>query len=312
MLFAIDHGVAAIHLALDYAMVRASIPAAPTGAGDDFGKTARDRLLQRHGALLELLGTLSWRALREATILVAQMREDIYEEDVLAEIAKPGQAEITLDTQKARPYLPVFFTITFKDSRFNGAAAIQRMVCQWSFPDGLCESNWNVCHYFSGRERTPAKPFPPPAGSSAAPVPPPTETPAPHQDRPSKLEHLLARAWRFIKHPASRKPSMETVTIYAAVRGQRSPVSQQVGESTLKNTIQVQRTKVVHHDRIFTEFVTLSIALAGLLSGALDQLGKLDFLPASIAIIALGFGADSVKNLLTQTPKTSPPPKNPS
>ena len=39
------------------------------------------------------------------------------------------------------------------------------------------------------------------------------------------------------------------------------------------------------------------------MSGALSQLGKLDFVPATIAIVALGFGADSIKNLLTQPRK---------
>ena len=147
MFFAIDHAVAAIHLALDFAMVRASIPvdgmATPSGgaaavltsqmdqpsAGTAVGETAalnapaeggpaaaadpktvvpasspvqpkpfsslatsqRERLLKQQPVLMELLGTLSWRALREATQLVAQMREDIYEQDVLSEIGKKGR-----------------------------------------------------------------------------------------------------------------------------------------------------------------------------------------------------------------------------
>jgi hypothetical protein len=159
MLFAIDHGAAAIQLALDYAMVRASVPvmpaiqarpaaqpagappvpaadhglAAPTDAAlaapanatpavpadatlqcDTLWEIARQRLLKRHCVLLELLGTLSWRALRDATLLIQEMREDTYEEDVLDEIGKQGQAEIAFDTQKARPIQPVFFSINSK------------------------------------------------------------------------------------------------------------------------------------------------------------------------------------------------------
>jgi len=52
--------------------------------------------------------------------------------------------------------------------------------------------------------------------------------------------------------------------------------------------------------------IAFGIALAGLLSGALDQLSKLDFIPATVAILALGFGANSIKNLLTQP--AAPPP----
>jgi hypothetical protein len=45
------------------------------------------------------------------------------------------------------------------------------------------------------------------------------------------------------------------------------------------------------------------VTLAALLAGALQELEKLDFLPAVIAILALGFAADSVKNLLSQSGK---------
>jgi len=44
----------------------------------------------------------------------------------------------------------------------------------------------------------------------------------------------------------------------------------------------------------------LFIALLGLIAGAKDQLLKLDVVPAMIAIFLIGFGADQIKNLLTQ------------
>ena len=49
--------------------------------------------------------------------------------------------------------------------------------------------------------------------------------------------------------------------------------------------------------------LAFGVALAGIEAGAIDQLRKLDFLAGTIAVIALGFGADSIKNLLTQAPK---------
>jgi hypothetical protein len=50
-------------------------------------------------------------------------------------------------------------------------------------------------------------------------------------------------------------------------------------------------------------------ALVVLEAGIMDQLKKLDLLAAIVAVIALGFGADSIKNILGQTPKPAPPPK---
>jgi hypothetical protein len=56
-------------------------------------------------------------------------------------------------------------------------------------------------------------------------------------------------------------------------------------------------------DRNLAEFVRLVIALAialiGLLAGAREQLAKLDLIPAAIAVFLLGFGADTIKNLIS-------------
>jgi hypothetical protein len=49
--------------------------------------------------------------------------------------------------------------------------------------------------------------------------------------------------------------------------------------------------------------IVLTIALLGLLSGAREQLLKLDLIPAAVAVFLLGFGADSIKNLLAPKEK---------
>jgi hypothetical protein len=55
--------------------------------------------------------------------------------------------------------------------------------------------------------------------------------------------------------------------------------------------------------------IALVIALIGLLAGAREQLAKLDVVPAAVAVFLLGFGADTIKNLISpkQTP-TKPAP----
>ena len=88
------------------------------------------------------------------------------------------------------------------------------------------------------------------------------------------------------------------------MRSRRHPEQQKI----LKRQIALQpRQTDREYSRLFAEglrfFIAFGVALAGLLSGALEQLSKLDFLPATLAILALGFGADSVKNLLTQSPR---------
>jgi hypothetical protein len=51
--------------------------------------------------------------------------------------------------------------------------------------------------------------------------------------------------------------------------------------------------------------MALVVALFGLLAGAKEQLLKLDVLPALLAVFMVGFGADQIKNLLTQKPPGS-------
>ena len=371
MFFAIDHGVAAIQIALDYAMVRASIPgfyeplpalpapapapapapeldaaeappaesaqasvaapaadtgkvapapapapAPPTAAApprdappavppitlahcNHLGDEIRTRLLKRQCVLFELLGKLSWRALREATLLVQEMREDIYEEDVLAEISRENQAEITFDSQKPRPYLPVNFAITFKNSRFNEAAALQRLLCHWKFPDGLEEKSWRVCHYFTGRE----SPLQNPVQNSTQ-----NSTQDSTQEK-AQLKEETPPWWRLWLAP-SDSPCNTPLTIHVAIRGQRPQDSQEVPVPPLETVLMLEKPRKPQLLRaiaadLFGFVIAFGVALAGLASGALDQLAKLDFIPASVAIIALGFGANSIKNLFAQNTKSS-------
>jgi hypothetical protein len=278
------------------------IPADSASHCNDRWKDTRDRLQARHCLLLELLGKLSWRALREATLLVQEMREDIYEEDILAEIVKKNQAEISFDTQKARPLQPVFFSVKFNNSRFNNAAALQRLMCHWIFPDSLDEYTWKVCHYFSGYEHDTVPPESgqalPPGGSTSSA----SDTSGVQRSLSYKRPHSL----RF-----SRPAINRDLVLYASIRGQRVDESNAVPVPALKKVIQIQSPPTTERSRFWAEIlqfaIAFGIALAGLVSGGLEQLQKLDIIPASIAIIGLGFSASAIKNLLTQSATTQAP-----
>ena len=285
MFFAIDHAIAAAQVALDYSMVRVTVPFGGPDSCNAQGKTAKQRLLERECELINLLGTLSWKSLRAATTLVQQMREGIYEEDILREIGKTrtnGEkpVKVVFDTQKARPYHPVYFSISFDDPRFKGAAALNGLAFRWSFPGDLFEEGPKVCHYFQGDEHRGNKPR--------------EEEPEEENQRRKTLrkrgpDGIIARR----------------IPIAITVHSQRDMEA----SDTLQGVIDLTHYKPHRSSRAFAEgvrfLIAFGVALAGLEAGALDQLAKLDFLPATIAVVALGFGADSIKNLLTQAPKKS-------
>jgi hypothetical protein len=182
-------------------------------------------------------------------------------------------------------------------------------MCHWTFPDGLDEYTWKVCHYFSGYEHD----TPPPSESGRA-VPPQAGTSSTDdgsngQKRPS---HKRPRSFRFSTPPIKRD-----LDLYATIRGQQIDEAREVPVPPLKKTIQIQSPATTERSRFWAEIlqfaIAFGIALAGLLSGALEQLQKLDIIPASLAIIGLGFGASAIKNLLTQsaapqTPTPAPAP----
>ncbi|MGA2350673.1 MAG: hypothetical protein ABSF70_09600 [Terracidiphilus sp.] len=278
MFFAIDHAIAAMHAVLDYAMVRVAIPVATASMSGDPGKASRERLQEHEPELICLLGTLSWKSLRAATTLVQEMREDIYESDVLAEIDKKradGEKRVRLefDTQKARPYLPVYFSIAFDDPRFCGAAALSRLSFKWSFPGDLSEEGSRVCHYFLGNE--------------------------PLENEPEAIDHQRKMSGK--KH--CRLRNGRKVKIAVSVQSHKNLDA----ADTIEGVLEIQPPKPHQATRAFAEavrfLIAFGVALAGLEAGALDQLAKLDFFPATLAVVVLGFGADSIKNLLTQAPK---------
>jgi hypothetical protein len=306
MLFAIDHGITAGHIALDYAMVRATIARSSPGGCGTPGAAALDRLMQREGRLLELLGTLSWKALRGANLLVQQMREDIYESDILDEIKKHDDQKdhivrIAYDTMRVRPYLPVFFSLAFDNQRYVNAAALRCVVFRWTFPKELFEGAATVCHYFAGDEPSVlAK-----ADEAASDASPES---APESAGVLSLSQRQAIDKRSIgkKEMKLRKKIGFSTPVSLEVHCPDSP-----GDcASLIETVRVDPPSKWTNSRTGVELARFLLAFGAALvvleAGIMDQLKKLDLLAAMVAVIALGFGADSIKNILGQTSKAPP------
>ena len=287
MVYGIDYCVAAVHTALDFAVVRQEVPkpaiqaqgAAANAAPVEYEvpEPANDvvEIAKKHQPELErLLGAMGWHSLREARLLVQEMREGVYSDDILREVAAK-RAWVRFETQTARPFLPINFYVDFLKWGRDTRAAMERLSFRWTFPSQLEEEGTRVCHYFlkdvPGTNDPDGKKFPRNLCVQAT---------------VQKKDSALG--------PAAPKPATAEML---------------QGEIRLDET-----TSNVDRSRVLAELlrflVAFGVALAGLLSGGVEQLAKLGLIPATFAIIGLGFGADAVKNVLTQ-PSAKPPAPQP-
>lgn len=333
MVYSIDYCIAAVNAALDFAVVRQEMlvtaaavvgagtnqgqtsplqqppalsAAPPSGAGTGEGAAAAPKLVMPDplndvvkkatahlDELTRLLSSMAWQSLREARLLVQEMREGAYQDDVLEELVA-GRASVAFETMTARPYLPINFYVKYLKWGREMRAAMKRLSFSWTFPGGLEEEGTRVCHYFTGNEKAEE-----------------TDKPAVAANRSFNLIGFLKRLFPGI-FPPTRSLSVEVT-----VNPKSSQLNdQKVAGPTLKNVIDLKgEESKPDWSRIFAEVlqfaIAFGVALAGLLSGGIEQIGKLDLVPATLAIIGLGFGANAVKNVLTQPSPPTTAKKNP-
>ena len=310
MVYSIDYCVAAINTALDFAVVRQEVPQeeqnlplGPGAAGAQAAAPLRivvpeppnevvNKARSHQDELMRLLSSMAWQALREARLLVQEMREDTYEEDVLEEL-KSNRARVAFETMKARPYLPINFYVHYLKWGRQTRAAMQRLSFHWTFPGGLEEEGTRVCHYLTGNEKAAG------AGRSAEGA---GGRPESKSARGLGFLGVYERLFlRFFK-PQVHLPLPVEVTVNKRTS---LPGEQVTPGPTLKGSIELEPEESRFDFARFTAealrfAIAFGVALAGLLSGGIEQIAKLDLIAATLAIIGLGFAADAVKNVLTQ------------
>lgn len=220
------------------------------------------RLSAAEPRLLGFLQLDTWDALRSARLLVREMQGDVYPQRLQQALAaSPPEASITMEPPFAYERQPLSFKVEFHSQSLDSAAAREEWSCNWDFGDGLSERGWSVSHYF-----------------------------------------LIPRAKLF------RRRLERLFTIMATFQ---DADGRSVVDPTTGQRVQVSREVTVHPstlarllgERTLTEGIRLGaallIAVFGLVAGARDQLLKLDILPGLVAVFLVGFGADTIKNLLT-------------
>lgn len=229
-------------------------------------KDMRDRLDQNLIPLLHALQVQSWPGMRAARLLMRQMKDDVYS-GRLGELLKQRLASIMVKPMRAYDRSPLEFSVCFKSDSYEKAAAREGWTCRWDFDDGMNETGWSVSHYFELKRNSRVKP--PPEGTEYV-----------------VKATFLDGDGNLLVDPVGNEPL------------------------TLPHPVKVfpSKSQPWFSARAKTEFVKLGaalfIAVFALVAGARDQVMKLDFWPGVIAVFTIGFGADTIKNLLTKSETT--------
>jgi hypothetical protein len=235
--------------------------------------------------LLDSLSRSTCDAAYAATLLLQEMKGGFFKEDIRAEI-EAKRVRIKVDRGEIQRYQPCEFRLEFQKLDLNTAYARQEWTCRWFFSLGeqtLTEEGWVITHYFGENDTYKLK-------IALTHNVDGTELAVPDVD-PFKGEIRLV--------PEARR-QLSTVLKFA-FQGKFADARREWKKGRRRSG------KTLDYVRLA---MALVIALFGLIAGAKDQLLKLDLLPALLAVFMVGFGADQIKNLLTQktpAPDTSSP-----
>ena len=239
----------------------------------------RKKITGQEVNLLDYLKRRSCESMYAARLLFQQM-EDGYFSDDIKDAINQKKVRIKIDHAEIRPYDPCEFRLQFCSAALDSAYARQVWTCRWTFKlDGqeLSEEGWVVTHYFQE----------------------PTD-----YDLRITLSHNVDGEQVQVPNIEVFPDGKISVTPF-----KRRDISKAVNAILHWNWTDAKkewRIKRPGRDAKALDYVrlamTLVIALFGLLAGAKEQLLKLDVLPALLAVFMVGFGADQIKNLLTQKP----------
>jgi hypothetical protein len=246
----------------------------------------RTRITGHEGELVDSLSRSSCEAAYGATLLLQEMKSGFFKEDIRAEI-EAKRVRIKVDRGEIQRYQPCEFRLEFQKLDLNTAYARQEWTCHWFFTLGeqtLIEEGWVITHYFGESDTYKMK------------------IALTHNVDGTKLEvpDLEPFEGEIKLVPEARRQLSRVMKFVFQLKFAEARKEWKKGRRRSGKTLDYLRLAMA-----------LVIALFGLIAGAKEQLLKLDLLPALLAVFMVGFGADQIKNLLTQktsVPDTTSPP----
>ncbi len=214
--------------------------------------------------LFRYLGPDAPESLRMARLFVAEMRQNIYAPELVDEARKqPSGLQLLLEPTQVQVASCVHFQLQFRRKALNESSARHEWTCIWNFGDGCAqETGWEVHHGFE-RDGCYDVTVEITDLNGDAVAPPIVKQVRVGESLPADAG-WRARTGMLVRHMARTwKPHAETI-------------------------LEASRLALV-----------LAVAVFGLITTARQQAASLTLPEAIGAVVALGFGADTLKNLIT-------------
>lgn len=225
-----------------------------------------NRRTARAAELLNALCPGPDESLSRARAIVFEAEQGISEDELVGALRTISKSDvwIAVDPPRPIPYQRVDLRLHLRQAGLDEAAARSRVECVWRVTDGDIESDdWAASYFF--------------------------EQPQTLGWYQRRLAHLLGRALP--------EPQPITVSAFLRYRGEKLVDVPPV-------TVEIEPPKSYAWASAWlsvgTMAVTVLLAVIGLLAGALEKIQSLDWLAGVFALLALGFGADVLKRLLTK------------
>ena len=257
-------------------------------SGDE---SALERLETYRPELMKYLVADTHDSIRIVHLIVDQMRQDIYQEALVAAVKPPPPAiAVTTDPPIVRARSCVRLALRFNRQILNEAVARQAWMCSWDFGDDTpCKEGWEVFHSYEDPGRPVVK----------------------ISIRDLDGKHVISEQGEVIvRHvdgkPVISKPVQNKTTVGETPERPTSAPAEQPKPKTVRWNLRRGLARLWRflkpEPETRLEFIRLAIVLAlallALMTTARQQVLHLSFLEAVGAVVALGFGADTIKNLI--------------
>ena len=256
------------------------------------GTTVRAARLKRAEDLFSALRPGPDASIANADDIVRQVEQNVTKKNLVDAMTTAGAMHIEIDPPTPVAYQLVTFRVRFERPGLDSAVAQNEIDCRWyvggNLVDDRAESDSGRVHQTHG-------------GCGRGWI-----VGTYLVEKPRKWRHLPRLGWNWLRTTIFRwPPSGDGAAVPRLGPFKVEATFPELSGLQVPASVTIERTRSYVESRSMLALASLAITVLivaiGLLTGAQERLQSLDWLSGALAVLALGFGADTVKTLIART-----------